>query len=73
MGKTRVRLKDLGNKAVNEDLNKIIPWMTEDIHASLKYKRENDKEFKKQSARNKMNNVDGAKGKLVIDKDRSHL
>ena len=47
--KTRVRLKDFVNKAVNEDPNKIITWMTDDIRASLKYRRENDEEFKRRS------------------------
>ena len=52
-----MRAKDLVNKALNEDPNKIIPWMTEDLYARLKHKRENDEVFKKRSARNRKNKV----------------
>jgi len=57
-------LKDLVNKALNEDPNKIIYWMTEDLRARLKHKREHDEVFKKRSARNRRNKVEGFKGKI---------
>jgi len=56
--------KDLVDKAINEYPNKIISWMTEDLRANLRYKRENDEEFKKRSARNKKNEEEGANGKI---------
>ena len=62
-----MRLKDLVNKVLNEDPNMIIPWMTEGICSSLKYKRKNDEEFKKRSEINKKNKVEGAKGKTGHD------
>jgi len=63
--KTRVRVKDLVNKALNEDPNKIIPWMIKDLRASLKHKRENDEVFKKRLVRNRKNKVEGSKGKIT--------
>jgi len=62
--KTYVRVKDLVNKALNENPNKIISYMTEDLRAHLRHKRENDEVFKKRSARNKKNKVEGSKGKI---------
>ena len=62
--KTRVRLKDLINKALNEDPDKIITWMTEDLRARLRHKREHDEAFKKRSVRNRKNKVEGSKGKI---------
>jgi len=62
--KTRVSVKDLVNKALNEDPNKIIPWMTEDLCARLKHKRENDEVFKKRSTRNRKNKVEARRGKI---------
>ena len=62
--KTRVRVKDLVNKALNEDPNKIITWMTEHLRARLQHKRENDEVFKKRLERNRKNKVEGSKGKI---------
>uniref|UniRef100_A0A7C8Z4D6 Uncharacterized protein n=1 Tax=Opuntia streptacantha TaxID=393608 RepID=A0A7C8Z4D6_OPUST len=61
---TRIRLKDMINKAVNEYPEKIITWMIDDIHTRLKCMRDNDKEFKKHSKRNKWNKVEGPKVKI---------
>ena len=68
--KTRVRLKDLVNKALNEDPNKIITWMIEDLRACLRHKREHDEVFKKRSARNRKNKVESSKGKLATAEGR---
>jgi len=54
----------LGKKALNEDLDKIMTWMTEDLRARLKRKREHDVVFKKRSTRNRKNKVEGSKGKI---------
>ena len=62
--KTQVRLKDLVNKALNEDPNKIITWMTEVLRARLGHKREHDEVFTKRSARIRKNKVEGSKGKI---------
>jgi len=53
--KVRVRLKDMVHKAANAPPHVIITWMTNDVHAALKYKREIDEEFQKRSAQNKRN------------------
>jgi len=62
--KTRVRVKDLVNKALNEDPDKIIIWMTEDLRARLRHKRQHDEVFKQRSERNRKNKVEGSKGKI---------
>jgi len=49
--KVHVRLKDMVNKAANEPPDEIITWMTDDVHAVLKYKSKTDEEFKKRSER----------------------
>lgn len=49
------------NKAAKEPLEKLIPWMTDDVRASLKYKRETNEEFKKQYERNRKNKTEGPK------------
>ena len=61
---TRIRLKDMINKAINEHPETIITWMTDDIHTRLKCMRENDKEFKKRSKRNKRNKLEGPQVKI---------
>ena len=58
-----VRVKDLVNKAAKEPPEKIIPWMTDDVRSSLKYKREIDEDFKKRSKRNRKNKTEGPKAK----------
>jgi len=59
-----VRVKDLVNKALNEDPDKIIIWMTEDLRARLRHKRQHDEVFKQRSERNRKNKVEGSKGKI---------
>ena len=57
-------MKDIVNKATKEPPGKIIPWMTDDLCASLKNKRETDEEFKKRSERNRKNKTEGPKAKI---------
>ena len=38
--------------------------MIEDLRARLRHKREHDEVFKKRSARNRKNKVEGSKGKI---------
>ena len=60
----RIRAKDIVNKAMKDPPEKIIPWMTDDLCASLKNKRETDEEFKKRSERNRKNKTEGSKAKI---------
>ena len=50
--------------AVNEPPTKIIPWMTDDVCARLKYKRNTDEDFKKRSRRNWQNKEEGPTAKI---------
>ena len=60
--KTRMRVKDLVNKALNEDPNKIITWMTEDLRARLRHKREHDEVFKKRFGKKQKEQGGGLEG-----------
>ena len=60
----RVRVKDIVNKAGRGPPEKIIPWMTDDLRASLQNKRETDEEFKKRSEQNRKNKTEGSKAKI---------
>ena len=62
--KVRVRVKGIVNKAMRGSPDKIITWMTDDLRASLRNKRETDEEFKKRSERNTKNKVEGPKAKI---------
>ena len=62
--KVHVRVKDIVNKAGKGPPEKIIPWMTDDLRASLQNKRETDEEFKKRTERNRKKNTEGPKGKI---------
>jgi len=60
----RVRVKDIANKAGKDPPEKIIHWMTDDLLASLKNKRETDEKFKKRFERNMSNKKEGPKAKI---------
>ena len=60
----RVRVKDIVNKAAKESPEKIIYWITDDLRALLKNKKETDEEFKKRSAWNRRNKTEGPKAKI---------
>lgn len=51
----------MASKAAKEPSEKIIPWMTNDVRTSLKYKREANEEFKKPSKQNKKSKTEGPK------------
>lgn len=43
----------------------IVTWITDDVRASLMYKRETDEEFKERSAQNIKNKTEGPKLKRM--------
>ena len=62
--KIRIRLKDRIYKVGKQPSDKLVVWVTDELRAGLKDKREHDEDFKKRSERNRKNKVEGPKAKI---------